>query len=73
MCFIGKKHLDSAKAMQIWLSLKTLQKTSGFGRCISKMNDIYFISAIKRIPSRITGLNMVYSTSIVIKVISVYN
>ena len=33
---LEKKRFSTA--MKLWLSLKTLQKTSGFGRWISKIN-----------------------------------
>ena len=59
--------------MQLWLSLKTLQKTSGLGGQISNINDIYFIRTIKGIMSRISWFNAIYSDSILLKEISIYN
>ena len=65
--------LDPVMAMQLWLTLKTFQKTSGFGRYISKINDTSFISAIKRSMARITWLNAIHSASVLLIGISVYN
>ena len=68
-----KNLVDSLTAMQIWLSSNILQKTSGFGRLISKIDDNSFISAIKCITSHIHWINAIYSTSIVLKYIYVCN
>ena len=74
MCFVLSENLlDSAPSMQLLLSLKTLQKTSGFGRCISKINDTSFINAIKIITLRIAWLNAIYSANVLIKDISICN
>ena len=74
MCFVLSENLlDSAPSMQLLLSLKTLQKTSGFGRCISKINDTSFINSIKSITSRIGWFKFIYSAFVVIKVIYVCN
>ena len=56
--------------MQLLLFLKTLQKTSGFGRWISKINYTSFIGTIKFVNLRIACLDAIYSASIVI--ISIY-
>ena len=63
--------LDSATAMKLFLSSKTPQNTSIFGRRISKINYNYFISYIKVIISFIAWPNVIYYASVVIKVISV--
>ena len=48
ICFVFGKHLlDFATTMQIWLSSMTLQKTSGIGRWISKINYTSIVSAIE--------------------------
>ena len=74
MCFVlGENLLNSATAMQLWLSLKTLLNTSGFGRWISKINNTNFISAIKCIMLHIAWINAIYSASVVLKAFSVCN
>ena len=70
---LGKNLLDSVTAVKIWLYLKTLLITSGFGRWISKINYTSFIRAIKGNTLRITCLNAIYSASIVLQLISVCN
>ena len=68
MCvFLGESLLDSATAMQILLASKNLRKTSGFGRCVSKIKYPYFISAIKGITSRINYIHAIYFASVVLK------
>ena len=62
--------LDSDTEIKPWLSSETLQKTSVFGRWISKISDTYFTSVIKGITLRITYLNAIYSTSIAPKAIT---
>ena len=59
--------------MKFFLSPKTLQNNSGFGRSISKINDISFINNIKGITSRISWINEIYSASDILKVIYVCN
>ena len=72
MCFVlGGKLLDYAMEIQHWLSSKTLQKTSGFGRCISKINNVSFIGAIKGITFLISWFDAIYYASIVLKEIYV--
>ena len=70
---LGGILLDSATAMQLWLSLNHLQNTSVFGRLILIINDTYLISSMIVIASRISWINAVYSASIVLKSISVCN
>ena len=59
--------LYSTTEIQIWLSLNNLQKTSGFGSCISKIKYTSFISAIKGTTLWITRINAIYSASVVLK------
>ena len=74
MCFVFVENLlDSATEIQLWLSSKNLQKTSDFGRWISKVNYTTFISNIKGITSQIACINEIYSTYVVLKAISVCN
>ena len=74
MCFVLCDNLlDSATAMQPLFSLNTLQNTSGFGRFISKIKYTSFINATKGITLRISCLNVVYSSSVVLKTICIYN
>ena len=73
MCFVlGENLFDSTTEMKIWLSFKTLQKTSGFVRCISKINYISFVTSIKIIMLLIACINAIYYAYVVFKVISVY-
>ena len=71
--FIGGILLDSVMAMQLWLSSKNLQNTSGFEKWISKINYTSLVSAIKGIMLIIAWPNVIYSASVVIKPISVCN
>ena len=71
--FLSDNLLDSATAMQLWLSSKTLQNNVVFRRRISKINDNSFISAIKGYLPRISWINKIYSDSVVLKYIYVCN
>ena len=74
MCFsIGKKLLDSAIAIQLWFYSDNLQKTSGFGLCVSKIKDTSCINARKGITSRIAWINVIYSAPVVLKAIYIWN
>ena len=73
MFFPWWEFLNFVAEMQPWLSLNTLQKTSGFGRCTSKINDTSFISSVKGTMLRIACFNAIYYSSVVIKAISVCN
>ena len=57
-CF-GDHLLDSATEIKLWLSSNTLQKTSGFEICISKIKDTSYVNAIKVITLSITCLNAI--------------
>ena len=59
--------------MQIWLSLKTSQKTSGFVRCVSKIKYNSLINAIKGITLLIAWIKAIYYASVVLKAIYVFN
>ena len=73
MCFVLDKKKDYAMAMKLLLSLSDLKKISIFGRWIVMINNISFISVIKYIRSHITWINVIYSASIKIKAIFIYN
>ena len=74
ICFVlGDNLLDSATEMQLWFYLNTLQNTSGFGICISQINDNDFINAIKGITFHIDWINTRYSASMILKVITFCN
>ena len=70
--FLVKK-IYSAMAMKILLSYITLQKTSGFGIWMLKINDISFISSIKGITLCISWINEIYYASVVLKAIYIFN
>ena len=72
ICFVlGENLLDSETSIQLRFSSNTLQNTSGFGICISKIKDTSFTYDIKGITLRTSWLNMIYYTSLVLKEISV--
>ena len=68
-----REFLDSATAIQLGLPLYTLQNTSEFGRCISRIKETSLINAIKVLSSRIAWLNAMYFAFAVFKEISVCN
>ena len=57
--------------IQLLLSSDTLQKPSGFGRCISKIKYTSLINAIKGITLHLTWINAIYYASVVLKAIYV--
>ena len=73
MFVLGDNLLDSAITIQPLLSYNTLQNTSGFGRCILKIDDSSLINAIKGITLSIAWINAIYSDSVVLTAISVCN
>ena len=70
---IGENLLDSATAIQLWFYSNTLQKTSGFVRCISKIKYTSFVNDIKGMTLRITCLNKMYYDYVLLKVIYICN
>ena len=73
MCFVLGKLFLLCNGNANLITLKNLQYNSVFGRRISKINNIYFISNIKGIKLRIDWINTIYYASIVHKEISICN
>ena len=70
---LGDNLLHSATAIKLFFSLDTLQKTSGFGRCILKIKDTSFINDVKGDTSCVALINAIYYASVVLKSILVCN
>ena len=65
--YLCESLLDSVTGIQLWSSLKTLQKTYGFVGCILKIKYTSLINAPKGIPLLITWIDSIYYTSVVPK------
>ena len=68
ICFVlGENLWDYTTAIQILWHLNTLQNTSVFGRCTLEIKYTSFINDIRGITLRITWINAIDSTSVVLK------